>query len=411
MKILMIAPDCQMIDRRILQEAEVLIGAGHEVTLLCGFECRTAESYRIGAIDVHRFVYDWDDERLKPVRSRLGRHPRLHRVVNWVFMTMVRKVFELTSFERFVVERALAFRADVVHCHDLPMLRSAIEVARRWDVPCVFDAHELYHAQEVLGPALRARLLRDEKELLPRCAAVITVNEFLALELHRIHHVPMPWVVYNSVEPPPLETVTARRGRLRAMLPGEGPIVLFQGWLSGERNIETMVAAMAAVPAPARLAVIGYGPHEATLRTIAAERGVADRVHFLGRVPSEEMLQYTVDADLGVIPYLPIDLNHRFCSPNKFFEFVLSGVPVLAHDLPFFRTMQRRHDVVRCGDLSTADSAAAAIRAAIDPAELARLRTNCLAARDRLAWSNDAAKLSQIYAALDPTLVAAGGKR
>ena len=400
MRILMLTPDCQMIDRRILQEAQTLRADGHQVTLLAGFECHKPEQYEDRGIPVHRFTYDWDDERLKRIRARIGAHSGLHRIVNRVFMSVVRRFLKLTPFERIVAEQGLAHRADAVHCHDLPVLRSGHWLAQRWGVPLVFDAHELYHAQETLPPVLRARLLRDERELLPQCAAVITVNEFIAAELHRIHRVPMPWVIYNSVEPPPLETIRARAGCLRERLPDEGPIILFQGWLSGERNIETIVRAMAAVPAPARLAVIGYGPHEPELRRAASEAGVTDRVHFLGRVPSEELLAYTVDADLGVIPYLPIDLNHRYCSPNKFFEFVLSGVPVLAHDLAFFRTMAARHGVVAPGDLSQPASAAAALRAALVPEVLERMRERCLEARGELAWHNDAARLRQIYSGL-----------
>ncbi len=400
MRVLMLTPDAQMIDRRILQEAQVLRAAGHEVVLLAGFECREEEHYQLDGIEIHRHVYDWDDERLKTVRQRLGNRPGLHKVVNRVFMAFLRRFLRLTSFERFIVEKGLGHPADIVHCHDLPVLRSGRELGRLWNVPVVFDAHELYHAQETFPPALRARLLRDEKECLPGCAAVITVNEFIAAELHRIHGVPMPWVVYNSCEPPPREVVEERRGTLRDAVPGDGPIVLFQGWISAERNIETVVRAMEFVPEPARLAVIGYGEHEAELRRIVAEKGLGQRVHFLGRVPSEEMLGYTVQADLGVIPYLPIDLNHRFCSPNKFFEYVLSGVPVLAHELPFFQAMRERHGVVECADLSDPRATGSAIAALLEGDRLAELRGRCLAARDRLAWANDAERLRQIYAGL-----------
>ena len=52
MKILMLTPDSQMIDRRILQEAKVLVDRGHEVTLLAGFECKEAASYEQDGIRI-----------------------------------------------------------------------------------------------------------------------------------------------------------------------------------------------------------------------------------------------------------------------------------------------------------------------------------------------------------------------
>ena len=397
MRILMLTPDSQMIDRRILQEAAALKRLGHEVILLAGFECPENSDASQDGIEIHRFAYDWDDERLKTLRARVGRFESLHRIVNRVFMTFVRRFLELTSFERFIVECALPFRADVVHCHDLPVLRAGVRLAKLWNVPCVFDAHELYHQQETFPAVLRERLLRDEKELLPRCDAVITVNEFIAAELARIHGVPMPWVLYNSCEAPPIDTVRNRCGSLRDRLPAgtDGPIVLFQGWLSAERNIDNLVRAVAYTPSNVQLAVIGYGEHESQLRKTAAEAEVTDRVHFLGRIPAEELPLLHGASGPRLIPYLPIDLNHHLCSPNKFFEFVLSGVPVLAHRLPFFEAMAARHGVVECTDMDSPEAIGQTISSLIGSGRLEELRAQCLAARDRLGWHNDANRLGR----------------
>ncbi len=393
----MLTPDSRMIDRRILQEARVLIDAGHSVTLLAGFECEREEHYDLDGVTVHRFAAP---ARTPAPANVLPRFPRVHAVVSRAWLALLRHTVGLTPQERAMVERGRAFRADVVHCHDLPVLRAGATLAREWRAPLVYDAHEIYHAQASLPAVLRARLLRDERELFPRCAAVITVNSFLADEFVSMHGGPRPVVVHNSVTPPPLDVVRARAGRLRARLPGDGPIVLFQGWLGAERNLDVLVRAIALIPAPARLAVIGYGEHEPALRRLADDCGVADRVHFLGAIPADELLAYTIDADLGVIPYLPIDLNHRLCSPNKFFEFVASGVPVLAHDLPFFRQMAEQRGVVRCADMTNPRAVATAAAAMLAPKEAAELRARCLAARDELAWANDARVLLRVYETL-----------
>lgn len=402
MKVLMLTPDSRMIDRRILQEARVLRDAGHTITLLAGFDCERDEHYDLDGIDVHRFgaATSQGTPPAAPSGGRLARFPALHALVNRVWLTALRLTVELTPQERVMANHGARFPADVVHCHDLPALPAGAWLARRWQVPLVFDAHEIYHAQASLPAVLRARLRRDEHALFPQCAAVITVNEFIAAELQRMHGGPVPTVIHNSVEPPPEAAVLARAGRLRARLGGEGPILLFQGWLSGERNLDTLVRALPLVAPPARLAIVGYGEHEPALRRLADETGVADRVHFLGAIPSDELLAYTIDADVGLIPYLPIDLNHRLCSPNKFFEFVASGVPVLAHDLPFFACMAERHGVVRCTNMGDPASVAATVTAMLAPDEQAGLRACCLAARDALAWANDAQTLREVYARL-----------
>jgi glycosyltransferase involved in cell wall biosynthesis len=281
--------------------------------------------------------------------------------------------------------------------HDLPALKPGVVLARKWRVPLVYDAHELYYAQEVLPKHLQEKYRRLEAELIGQATVVITVNEFIAGLMAQRYGVQLPRVIYNATETP---AGVLSGDELRRRVPGAGPIILYQGWISGERNLETVVRAMSEVPSPARLAVIGYGEHERVLLRLAADLGLSDRIHFLGRVPSDEMLRYTVGADLGVIPYLPIDDNHRYCSPNKFFESVLAGVPVLTHELPFFQMMRDRYGVVACADLSTPSSCARALRGLLEGGTLAAMRERCRVAGSRLNWAVESEKLLQIYASL-----------
>jgi glycosyltransferase involved in cell wall biosynthesis len=399
MKVLMLTPDAQMIDRRIIQEARTLVRAGHHVILLAGFECAHAESFEIDGIAVHRFRYDWDDERLKRLRRYLVKHPRVTRFVNRAFLFLARRFFPVAPFDRFIIEQGLRFRADVVHVHDLPALQAGAVLAATWGVPLVYDAHELYYAQEVLAPRIRRAYFQKEKRYIRRAQAIITVNEFIAGLMQERYNLGPIHVLYNCADASPSFDPERERDRspLRTQLPGTGPVLLYQGWLSEERNIGTLIEALVHVPPPARLAVIGYGDCLEALRQLAQQRGVADRVHFLGKVPSDDMLNYTAGADLGLIPYLPIDDNHRYCSPNKFFEFVQACVPILAHDLPFFRQMAKRHGVVACTDYTSAESLGRAITALLQSGASAQMRRRCFEARKVLNWSVEGEKLLTLY--------------
>lgn len=401
MKVLMLAPDSQVVDRRIVQEAKTLAGAGHAVTVLCGFTCARDEVVNVDGVTVRRFAYVPRRPLVQKVGSRVGggswRLPRLQELV----LAAGRRLFRLTPFEKFVVEKAAGFDADVVHGHDLPMLRPALELKSRRGAAVVYDAHELYAAQEALSPAQRRRCFVEEHESIGRADAVITVNDLIARRLAELHGVAEPVVIRNSVDPPPRELVRARGGPLRQAFGPRDRIVLFQGWISAERNLDTLVRAMARLEDDVRLAIIGYGDHEPVLRRLVAEHGLHERVRFFGRVPQEELAAHTVGADLGVIPYLPIDENHRLCSPNKLFEFVVCGVPVLAHDLPFLRLVAERHGVVHCGDLSSPERAAAAIRTALEPRRLATMRERCLQEAPRFSWREDARVLLDVYDRLD----------
>jgi glycosyltransferase involved in cell wall biosynthesis len=399
MRVLMLTPDAQMIDRRILQEARSLTRAGHQVTLLAGFECAREEEHDLDGIHVRRLRYDGDDERLKRLRRLLPAPPRLKRVLNRALLFAARRLLAVPPFEHFLVRQGLRHPADVVHVHDLPALHAGVLLAETWGVPLVYDAHEIYYAQAGLSPRIQRAYFRKEGRLAHRAAVVITVNDFLAQVMKERHGLAEVHVLHNCADPDP--TFDPERERqyspLRALLPGPGPILLYQGWISPERNLETLIKALRHVPAEARLVIVGYGDHAGNLQQLASDLGLSPRVRFLGPVASGEMLRHTVGGDLGLIPYLPIDDNHRYCSPNKFFEYVQAGVPILAPDLPFFRQMAERYGVVVLADFTAPEALGRAITALLQSGRLAEMRQRCLAARHVLSWSVEEKKLLALY--------------
>ncbi len=408
--VLMLSPDAQMIDRRILQEARTLVAAGYGVDVLSGFECAAPDAYEEHGYRVKRYRYDWSDPRRDALRRKVGAaSPAL-----WPFVRLATRASGgPTAFEAYVMEKALAHRFDVVHVHDFPMLRAGALVARARGVPLIYDSHEFYPVQSVFSPADQTRYLALERRLTRDCAAIITVNPYLARMIGEAHAIPAPEVILNACEPPTL-TVGAltldERARRRAALglPVDRTLFLYQGWLSPERNLETMVAAMAG-QSEAALAIVGYGAYEETLKTLARDKGVADRVVFLGRIENEVLSEVTALADVGIVPYKAVDEMHRYCSPNKLFEFIAAGVPVLASDLPYLRDVVAGHDI---GWLGALDDEAAFSRLiadiAADPAARAAKQSHVAAAYATLNWGEEGRKLLAIY---ERVLRTAGGRR
>ncbi|MEK6643758.1 MAG: glycosyltransferase [Planctomycetota bacterium] len=399
MKVLMLVPDCQMIDRRVLQQARTLVETGAEVTLLAGFECAKAEEYNWQGVQIVRCQFDWDDSRLRRIRARLPDNDRLKTLVNRIWMKVIIRLLSIKPYDTYVLAQAERFSADVIHVHDLPLLKHGAILAKRWGVPLVFDAHEIYYEQETLPPRVRRRLAREERRHVPDTSLFMTVNGAIA-DHYKMLYGKRPLVLMNCADRPQPGFDATSRADLRAMagLPTDAQVILYQGWISAERNLTTLVRAAELLPADSYLVMIGYGVHEADLRAIVDGKPWADKVRFLGRVEPDRILSLTAGADVGVIPYQPIDLNHTLCSPNKFFEYVQSGVPIVAHDLVFFREMRERYAVVEVGDLSTPLGMAAAInRLAADTATLKQMRAACLRAADVLNWDTEAKKLLEGY--------------
>jgi len=398
--VLMLTPDCYMIDRRILQEARSVIEAGYRVTLVAGGECPREEHYFQDGVEIHRYQYDWDDERIRNLRKWIPT-AGLRRLFHRAFVGFARRFLPFNSFDTFIYNRARRFPADVIHVHDLPFLKHGARLAREWGAPLVFDAHEIYYEQEVLRPALRKRLLREEKRHAPETRIFITVNDAIANCFRETHGDLNCLILMNCADRVEMVDRAASRRKLREMagLRERDRIVLFQGWISAERNLDTLVRAAKELPNDAYLVFIGYGEYQAELGKIVQENGTDRKVRFLGRVEPNQILPLTAGADLGVIPYQPIDLNHKFCSPNKFFEYVQARVPMVTHDLEFFRQMNELHGVVTTGDLSTPEGTARAINGLLNsPGRLEELARLCEKASPALSWDEESKKLVEAYA-------------
>jgi glycosyltransferase involved in cell wall biosynthesis len=411
MEVLMLTPDSAMIDRRILQEAETLVNSGHSVTLLAGFECDKEEHYTHKGISIHRYQYDWDDERLKKIRKILMKwFPResLMAFVNRSYMALARRFFAVTPYETFIIAKAEKFKADVVHIHDLPCLKVGAIVAQKWKVPLVYDAHEIYYAQDCLSIQAQKLLERTEAQYIHQVNLMITVNEAIAQYFQSKYSIAHPLVLMNCTNLPERGINPHARQELRVQLglDADTKIVLYQGWISDERNLDTLVKTAAFFPPNAVLVIIGYGAYEATLKQIITEQSLEKRVFFLGKVPSDEILNFTAGADIGVIPYLPIDLNHELCSPNKFFEYVLAGVPIITHKLPFFEQMAAQYGGVLVGDMSTVNSMAEAINKLVNNTDKrTQLQKNLEQSSQVLNWKTEGEKLLAAYSSLGKSTI------
>jgi glycosyltransferase involved in cell wall biosynthesis len=387
--VLMLAPDCYMIDRRILQEARSLIHAGYRVTLLSCFETPKEAHYFQDGIEIHRYRYDWGDERIKEIENKCLR---------WLFHIANRLIY-LRSFNQFILHKARRFQADIVHVHDLPMLWYGVHLAKTQSIPLVFDAHEIHHEGVSLTPLMRRIFRYIEKRYIPNTNLFITVNENAADYFQKMHG-KRPMVLMNCADKFKNfdRKICRKQLRDKAELSAEARIILYQGWISAERNLDTLIKASEHLPSGVYLCLIGYGYYEESLKTLVAEKELNDKVRFLGRVEPENILHLTAGADIGVIPYLPIDMNHMLCSPNKLFEYIQANVPIVSHKLPFMEWMAQQYRVLTLGDFSSVESSAETLLSVLDsPKQLEDMYNACVQAAELLNWETESLKLLKAY--------------
>ncbi len=361
-------------DHRVLKEARSLVRAGHEVTLIA--------------------MRESDDLPAKEMEQGIEvRRLRLHK---WPF----RKGRFLEYFLRAGIE-GWKLNADVFHCHDLDTLLPGFLASTRRGTPLLYDSHELYSETHFLIGRKREQTLWNfiERHLIRHTSNVITVSDPIARELRLRYGVEQPVVVRNIPELVPLPTPTPffRDGY-------QGPVFLCQGYMQPGRGLELLIHAMQFVPR-GRLVLLGDGEIREDLRHLLHRLNLEDRVFLFPAVPLERLLEYTASASVGLIAYSTESLNFQYALPNKFFEYLMAGVPILTSNIPEVAELVRKYKVGRIIEPCDSRHFARELNSiAADPEGWKEISHNCRQAVHHLQWAREEEKLLHIYSLLSSHL-------
>jgi glycosyltransferase involved in cell wall biosynthesis len=307
--------------------------------------------------------------------------------------------------QRIALER-VAPAADVYHGMAYSGVPTAIALARRHDGVAVYDARDIY--VEAASLARRRGLIRwlvdrNERTAVRAVRRVITVNKPYAEVMARRWATDEPLVVLNCAprRTPPAET--SRRIHEALGLTADQRVILYHGKFSPNRGIEQLIAAMEHVGENAVLVLLGFGELQDYLASLGAQPAVAGRVRILPAVPPSDLLDWVASADIVAMPIQPSTLNHRLTTPNKLFEAIAVGAPVVASDLPGMAPIVREIDAGVLVDPTDAAAIAEACRTilAASPESNKERRGRILrAAAETYNWERQADVLFAEYARL-----------
>ena len=311
-------------------------------------------------------------------------------------------LFPLRPMGWAVALDAVAEPADIWHGMWAGSLPALGRLGRRHGGRTIYDSRDVYmHARafDRMHPVRRWVFMALERRWAKAADAVLTVNDAYADILERTLGIDRPAVVMNCPErwDPPVPPPDRIREALK--LPADAEVALYQGNLTSDRGIEQAMEAILEVP-DARLVLMGYGARAEQYRKRSAEPPYAGRVFLVPPVPPSELLEWTASASLLVITIQPTSLNHRHTTPQKLFEAMAAGIPVVASDLPGIRAVVSE---ARCGvlcDPTSPSAIAAAIRellAASPDARQAFRAAALMAAHDRYNWETEVGTLLEMY--------------
>jgi glycosyltransferase involved in cell wall biosynthesis len=452
-RVCMLTTDLALIDTRIINQATSLARAGYTVRLFMPGKAGGPRAERVNGFEVCRVAPALHSRKalLRVLATRSWR--RAFRVVDAVHEGQLRRsdagapppppggldgeatgpdvsrlrraIYRVGRKGRFtysylLLEVAFAravreFRPDLIHVHDLPLLRLGRMLAEESGARLVYDAHELFPFQYQDDFLVRFWVERERADI-GSPDLIMTVNPFIAENIEEFYGVEGVHVIHNAA---PYENHLASRQASRARLtrseqpPGDREcVLLYLGGLAEERGAFEMLEMLSLLPEHYVLAIMGDGEVWGEMRERAARLGVAGRIIFHGMLPRGQVPGLVVGADVGLVAQKPVALCQINCSPNRLSDYVMGGLPLAVSDLPFLRRFVETYECGALFDPTDPRSMAEAVRSVFeDPARFGRLRRNSLEAATEFNWEVEGEKFLRLYEGLGQGLSDDEGRR
>jgi glycosyltransferase involved in cell wall biosynthesis len=331
--------------------------------------------------------------RLLPQSLKVSRDYQTHRM-KLLFRKGAMFYFEYNLRLFFYL---LKSEVDVFVSNDLDTLPANYLASRIRRKPLVYDSHEYFtEVPELIGrPVIKTIWTWLEKMLVPRVDAAYTVCDSIA-EVYRdlykvdfkvVRNLPVCSATETIIDP---MTSSHRMGN-------SSKVILYQGALNLGRGVGTAIRAMQYLEG-VELWLAGDGDLTSQLKELVVEMKLESKVKFLGRLPLHQLHEVTCQADLGISLEEDLGLNYRFALPNKLFDYIQAGVPVLVSNLPEMRRIVERYQVGMIAETYQWEEVSELMNTALFDQEKSQVwKQNLPKAAKELCWENEEKVLRQVY--------------
>jgi glycosyltransferase involved in cell wall biosynthesis len=287
----------------------------------------------------------------------------------------------------------LIFRKfDYILSNDLDTLPACFFASKIKITELVYDSHELFSE----GPELQGRKFVQsfwralEDFFLPKVKKAYTVSQSIVEfyddkyqnKMGLIRNIPLKKDVLEVEE---------------VAFPTANKTILYQGVLNPGRGLKPMIKALKFID-DLDLIVIGYGKVEEELKAFVVKEKMTERVHFLGRIARDKLFNYTKKATLGMVLEEPLGLSFQYSLPNKLFDYIHAGIPIVAGNLPEISRIIKEHKVgVLVDDYQPKTIAKIINNLLNDELLLSEIKENQQKAKEVLCWEKESKKLDKYF--------------
>jgi len=181
-------------------------------------------------------------------------------------------------------------------------------------------------------------------------------------------------------------------------LPNDKKILVLQGsGINIQRGAEELIEAMQYLN-DYLLLIIGGGDVIQDLKTKSLDLNLEDKIHFLPKQSIEDLYQYTMNADLGITIDKDTNLNYRYSLPNKLFDYIHAGIPILASRLVEVQKIIENYQIGDTIENHSPKHIAQKIDSMFsNPENILKWKENCKFAAQELCWENEEKIIKEVY--------------
>jgi len=260
--------------------------------------------------------------------------------------------------------------------------------------PFVYDCYDLStESAEMIGRPFSRWFWRfAERSMIRKARHVYTISESIATFLGAKYKINVDLVrntpEFKSIKNYPPEYRLVHEGL---------KVLIYHGAVNRGRGLELIIKAMKYLP-DAMFFIVGEGEEEKELEKLVLKTSLYNRVIFYGRVPFEELKFLTMQADLGLSAEEDICLNYRYSLPNKLFDYIHAGIPVLVSGMPEMQKIVSERQIGRIIKERSPEKLAYQIREMLsDDVSVKQWRANSVTTAKEFNWCNEKKKVIEIY--------------
>lgn len=367
MKVCILTSVHQVFDVRIFRkQAKTLAGAGYNVTLIAQHDSNeTVDGIKIIALP-------------KP-KNRL-----LRILIDWKLLKL-----------------AFKQKSDIYHFHDPELLPFGVLLKILTKAKIIYDVHEHY-PNAIL-----------DKEWIPKYARKLISKLFDIIEKMLVHFIDV--VIYTT----PIVGQRYQKIKVKAKRIENYPLlslselykslthqkhIIYLGGMSKIRGIYELIKAFKLVIEKCpewKLYLVGTimpASFAEEIEKLIEKSNISKHIRLIPWVSFEEKEKYSKQASIGIVAYLPY-ANNISCLPNKLFEYMLAGIPVVASNFPLYKEIVEGNTCGITIDPTNVQEIAKAIEYLIKHPEKARKmgENGRKAVLEKYNWENEAKKLLKVY--------------